>query len=91
MNVSTACRLVSATIATGVATLAFAAPASAMVPDPPVTSNISGTTSNTPVDNGTDWAGIATGAAGGIVIVGAGVAAGVALRRRHEHLPHAPA
>ena len=91
MNVSTLSRLASAAVVTGVATIAFAAPASAMQPDPPGYGyDQSGQTVS---DSGTDWGLIGGGAAAAVAVVGAGAAAAIGIRRHHHHdqLPHAAA
>jgi hypothetical protein len=79
-------RLASAAVVTGITTLAFATPASAMQPPEPVGSADTG-----PVvteDNGIDWAPLGAGALGGIALAGAGVAAAAGLRhRRHATSP----
>jgi hypothetical protein len=86
MNVSTLSRLASAGVVTGVATIAFAAPASAMQPDPPnygYNQDVGQT-----VDDGTNWALIGGEAAVGVAVLGAGAAAAIGLRRHHHHAPH---
>lgn len=93
MKLSTISRLGSAVAVTGISTLAFAAPAHAMVPDPPGYGSDSSYSSggSATVDNGTNWSLISAEAAGGIAIVGAGAAGFVLIRRHnhHTHLPHA--
>jgi hypothetical protein len=90
MKLSTISRLASAAVVTGISTLAFAAPAQAMVPDPQTfEAPASSTSGTTIVDDGTNWSLIGAEVAGGIAIVGAG-AAGVIMIRRHNHHTHLP-
>ena len=80
-------RLAAGAVVTGIATLAIAAPASAVSPKDPV----GGTVFNvpaTPTDPGWAWYEIAGGAMGGIALAGAGVAAAAGLRRHSQHLAH---
>jgi hypothetical protein len=92
MKLSTISRLASAAVVTGISTLAFAAPAQAMVPDPQTFeapgSSTSGTTA---ADDGTNWSLIGAEAAGTVAIVGAGAAGFILIKRHnhHTHLPHA--
>jgi hypothetical protein len=86
MKLSTATRIASATFVTAVATLSLAAPAQAMLPDPQ--GGAIDSTGTVAVDDGTNWTGIAAGGAGGVALLGAGVAT-VIVTRRHHHLPHA--
>jgi hypothetical protein len=90
MKLSTAARIASATVVTAVATLSLAAPASAMLPDPQGGAITGSSTGGATVDDGTNWTGIAAGGAGGVAVVGAGVATVIVLRR-HRHEPHAAA
>jgi hypothetical protein len=87
MNVSTLSRLASAGVVTGVATIAFAAPASAMQPDPP-NYGYDQNTGQTVDDGGTNWGLIGGGAAAGVAVLGAGAAAAIGVRRHHHHAPH---
>jgi hypothetical protein len=86
MNTSTITRVASATLVTGVATLAFASPANAIRPDPQGSASDVGVTTSVTTDDGTNWSGIAAGSAGGVAVVGVGIATAVTLRRhRHQH------
>jgi hypothetical protein len=87
MNLSTVTRLGSAAVVTGIATLALASPASAVVADPQGGDLGSGSSSIT-VDAGTNWTAVTAGTAGGLAVVGAGVATALTVRR-HRALPHA--
>jgi hypothetical protein len=93
MKISTISRLASAAVVAGISTVVFAAPAHAMMPDPPgygYDSTSSTTPSSTVVQNdGTNWSLIGAEAAAGVALVGAG-AAGVILVRRHHHHTHLP-
>lgn len=89
MNTATLGRLASAATISGIAVLAFAAPASAMVADPPgAGEDGSSSTTSVTLDGGTNWTGIAIGGVGGIALFGAGAATAGALRR-HHHPTHA--
>ncbi len=83
MNSTKISRIASAGIVTGIATLAFAAPAQAMVPDAPGagTHNTTGSPSGDP-----NWAALSAGGVGVIALAGAGVA--VVRSRRHEPPQH---
>lgn len=89
MHIATLARLSSAAVVTGIATLAFASPAGAQVADPPgYGSDGSSSNSSTTSDNGVNWTELTAGGAGGLVVVGAGVAT-VLTMRRHRMQPHA--
>jgi hypothetical protein len=96
MAVRPVTRLASAAVVTGVATLAFAAPASAIKPIEPAPdreSSSAGAGSVTPVPapapEGTSWdlLPVATGALGGVAVAGAAVAAAAGLRRHNLARP----
>jgi hypothetical protein len=78
-------RIAMATVATGFATIAFAAPANAnMALDPEVGNVVQvETTPGTPAEPGTDWGQLAVAAAAGVALAGAGAAAVAGTRRRH--------
>lgn len=80
----------SAAVITGIATLAFAAPASAQYPKDPDGARIEVTTQNPPptIDDGWQFGQVASGALGGIVLAGVGVGAAAGLRRHNRHLAH---
>ncbi|MGZ4458963.1 MAG: hypothetical protein ACXVXB_15195 [Nocardioidaceae bacterium] len=87
MNTATIGRLASATLVTGVATLALAAPASAIrMPPPGYDPNPSSTVPQS--DQGWELAQVATGAAGGLVLAGAGAGAVIVVRRHRGHAAH---
>ena len=86
MNLSTITRLGSAAVVTGIATLALASPASAGVADPQG-GDIGSGSSSTTVDAGTNWAAVTAGTAGGVAVLGAGVATALTVRR-HRAQPH---
>jgi hypothetical protein len=89
MNIATLARLSSAAVVTGIATIAFASPAGAEVADPPgYGSDGSGSTGSATPSGGVNWIEITEGTAGGLVVVGAGVAT-VLTVRRHRAQPHA--
>ena len=82
-------RLAAGAVVTGIATLAIAAPASAVFPKDPfhgVQELTPGTSDPNP--NGWAWYEVTGGALGGIALAGGGVAAAAGLRRRNEHLAH---
>ena len=78
-------RLAAASIVTGVAGIALATPAAAMVdPAPPPNGNGS-SLSESPTSTATDdspWAEIGVAAIAGVALAGVGIAAGSAVRRR---------
>ena len=83
MNSSSLTRLAAGVLVTGVAGVAFAAPAGAVNAINPDTGNA--VQEQAPVaDSGDDgnWAEIGLGALGGLVLAGAGVAAATGVRRR---------
>lgn len=96
MTTRTASRLAAAAVVSGVAGLALATPAAAMVdPAPPPVSEAGyqhtqhgGTVPQTPIgsttvtDDDSPWAEIAVAALGGVALAGVGIAASVAVRRR---------
>jgi hypothetical protein len=98
MNTTTR-RLAGLSLASAAATVALAAPATAMPKAPSDVSQHHGpglvlpsghnaTSDNlTVAGSGTDWAQIGYGAAGGVALAAAGVA-GIILVRRQHHLPH---
>jgi len=84
-------RIAAGAVVTGIATLALATPANAIIPPQPpgqleFTGQGSPTTATT--DAGWTWQEIVGGTAGGVALAGMGVAAAVGLRRRNEHLAH---
>ena len=79
-------RLAAATVATGVASLAFAAPAVAMESNNPGNTGTPGETAPSPSDE-TPWMEITIGALGGLALAGAGVAAAQSVRRRQAVSP----
>ena len=88
MNTATVGKLASATLVTGVATLALAAPASAYPYRPPSGGGQSGAVVVTSPSNGWDATQVATGAAGGLALAGAGAAVALGMRRHHRHGAH---
>jgi hypothetical protein len=89
MNITTLARLSSAAVVTGIATFAFASPAGAQVADPPgYGSDGSSNTHTTTLNGGVNWTEITAGSAGGLAVVGAGVATVLSMRR-HRAQPHA--
>jgi hypothetical protein len=83
-------RFASAAVVTGLATLAFAAPASAVYPIEPApdregTGSVAPTPVPAPQPEGTSWdvLPVATGALGGVALAGAAVAAAAGLRRHN--------
>lgn len=85
MNRRTPYRIATTAVVTGVAGLALAAPAAAMVdPAPPPNadgSSLSGGTSTTTDDS--PWAEISVAVLGGLALAGAGIAGSAAVRRRN--------
>jgi len=85
-------RIAAGAVVTGIATLALATPANAIIPpQPPGEREFTGQGSpaSTPTtDEGWTWQEIVGGTAGGVALAGIGVAAAVGLRRRNEHLAH---
>lgn len=76
-------RLTTTALVTGFASLALAAPASALeAPDPETGNAVSGTSTSTTSDDG-NWMEISLGALGGLVIAGAGIAAVAGVRHRN--------
>ena len=77
-------RLTTTALVTGFASLALAAPASALEAPDPETGNAvsSGTSTSTTSDDG-NWMEISLGALGGLVIAGAGIAAVAGVRHRN--------
>ena len=91
MNTTSFARFAAVTAATGFASLALCAPASATHVTEPNAGGAGPTESHSPdtvgVTSGTNWTLVATGVGGGVVLVSAGAV--VAGRRRHAgHLPH---
>jgi hypothetical protein len=83
MTRSTLTRLSTTALVTGFASLAFAAPASALeAPDPELGNVVTPTSSTTSTDDG-NWMEISLGALGGLVIAGAGIAAVAGVRHRN--------
>lgn len=87
-NIATIRRLASAALVTGVTSVALAAPASARVLPPYPDDGQVATDNGTQADPGWEFAQVATGAVGGIALVGAGAAATVLLRRHGRHTAH---
>jgi hypothetical protein len=87
MNISTVTHLGSAAVVTGIATLAFASPAGAMQNPGPEDRGSSPSTTSVTVKDDTNWTGMAAGTAGGVAVLGAGIATAITLRRHHVH-PH---
>ena len=88
-NTATIRRLASAALVTGVTSVALASPASAVVrPPDPDGAGVVVTDTGTQADQGWEFAQVATGAVGGIALVGAGAAATVMLRRHGRHAAH---
>jgi hypothetical protein len=89
-----ATRIASGLAAAGIATLMSMAPAQAQVLDPPGGRCIGAGCTYTPTGSGvsgeTPWLKIALGAAGGVALVGAGVAT-ISSRSRHQHQQPHPA
>ena len=84
-------RITTATVVTGIATLAFSAPANArLLPDPPAIGHQTTSTGSPPAPGSTGavWGQIALGAGAGVVLSGAGAAALAGKRRRSAHAPH---
>jgi hypothetical protein len=91
MAFRTVSRLASAAVVGGVASLALAAPAGALVePGGPGGTSGGSTGITTPAPAGTSWEllPIAVGAAGGLALAGIGFAAATGVRRRNEHMAH---
>ena len=81
-------RLASGAAVTAVASLALAAPASAMLPkDPTVDATLFNPST---AHSGTSWelAQIATGALGGVALAGAGIATATGLRQHNRRVAH---
>jgi hypothetical protein len=86
MNRSSIHRLATTALATGFASLALAAPASALeAPDPEIGNAVSGTSTATTSseDSNGNWMEISLGALGGLAIAGAGIAAVTGVRHRN--------
>jgi len=79
-------RLAATTVATGIASLAFAAPAVAMESNNPGSSGTPGVPTSSSSDE-TPWMEITIGALGGLALAGAGVAAAQSVRHRHAVSP----
>jgi hypothetical protein len=80
-------RLATGAVVTGIATLAIAAPASAVFPKDPIGGSVIPAPAPT-VNDGWTWYEVTGGALGGIALAGGGVAAAAGLRRRNQHLAH---
>lgn len=91
MNRSSIAKVTASAFAAGLASLALASPAQAQQPPAPGDSGVTGTVSTSGTSEETGWnvGQLAAGAAGGIVLAGAGAAAVAGVRRRHGHLAHA--
>jgi hypothetical protein len=77
-------RLATTALVTGFASLALAAPASALeAPDPEIGNIVSPSSSSTTSTDDGNWMEISLGALGGLVIAGAGIAAVVGVRHRN--------
>lgn len=87
-DMATIRRLASAALVTGVTSVALAAPASAMFRPPYPDDGVVVTDNGAQADSGWEFAQVATGAVGGIALVGAGAAATVLLRRHGRHTAH---
>jgi hypothetical protein len=84
MNRSPLHRLATTALVTGFASLALAAPASALeAPDPEVGNAVSGTSTATTTSEDGSWLEISLGALGGLAIAGAGIAAVAGVRHRN--------
>jgi hypothetical protein len=90
MALRTVSRLASAAVVGGVASLALAAPAGALVEPGGPGGTSGGSTGITTPAPGTSWEllPIAVGAAGGLALAGIGFAAATGMRRRDEHMAH---
>lgn len=88
MNIATVRKLATATVVTGVATVALAAPASAARVAPHGDTDPGGGVQSTSTDQGWEFAQVATGAVGGVVLVGAGAAAVGGVRRHRRQVAH---
>lgn len=87
-DITTIRRLASTALVTGVTAVALAAPASARVLPPYPDDGVVGTDNGTQADQGWEFAQVATGAVGGIALVGTGVAATLLVRRRGRRTTH---
>jgi hypothetical protein len=84
MTRTTFIRIAGPTVATGFAALAFAAPASALeAPDPDTGGLVPIPSAPATTSSDNTWLELGIGAAGGLVIAGAGVAAAAGIRHRH--------
>ncbi len=84
MNRSSLHRLATTALVTGFASLALAAPASALeAPDPEIGNAVSGSSTATTTSEDGNWMEISLGALGGLAIAGAGIAAVVGVRHRN--------
>ena len=84
MNRSPLHRLATTALVTGFASLALAAPASALeAPDPEIGNAVSGTSTATTTSEDGNWMEISLGALGGLAIAGAGIAAVAGVRHRN--------
>lgn len=84
MNRSSLHRLATTVLVTGFASLALAAPASALeAPDPEIGNAVSGNSTATTSSEDGNWMEISLGALGGLAIAGAGIAAVAGVRHRN--------
>ena len=84
MNHSSLHRLATTALVTGFASLALAAPASALeAPDPEIGNAVSSGSSTTTTSEDGNWMEIGLGALGGLAIAGAGIAAVAGVRHRN--------
>lgn len=84
MNRSSLHRLATTALVTGFASLALAAPASALeAPDPEIGNAVSGNSTATTSSEDGNWMEISLGALGGLAIAGAGIAAVAGVRHRN--------
>lgn len=84
MNCSSLHRLATTALVTGFASLALAAPASALeAPDPEIGNAVSGNSTATTSSEDGNWMEISLGALGGLAIAGAGIAAVAGVRHRN--------
>jgi hypothetical protein len=84
MNRSSLHRLATTALVTGFASLALAAPASALeAPDPEIGNAVSGSSTASTTSEDGNWMEISLGALGGLAIAGAGIAAVAGVRHRN--------